>query len=579
MKTLPLAPGLALPLDVITQTIGILAMRGAGKSNLAAVLAEEMHGAGLPFVVIDPVGAWWGLRSSTDGKAPGLPIAIFGGRHGDVPLEKTGGALIADLVVDERLSCVLDISEFSEGDKIRFLIDFAERLYRRNTDPLHLFLEEADDYIPQRPFREQARLLRAFENIVRRGRARGLGMTMITQRSAAINKNVLTQIETLCVLRTSSPQDRKAIQAWVEYHGQAKELLESLAGLEAGEAWIWSPHWLKRVERVQIRRRRTFDSGATPKELKGRRAPATVADVDLASVRTKMAETIERAKAEDPKELRRQIGALKKELAAKPAPVALAGPPAAPIEIPVLAADQLHQLEALLDRGVALTGDLAQLRRELEPAVTALREAVESGRLMSVRLSRPTTALARTSNGPVRAAVQRTVTPPPTGGPGLATAQRKILNALAFLESVGLGSPDKTQTALFAGLSPTAGHTGNMLGGLRTLGLIDYPEPGRVQLTDAGRAEASPQRAPQTPEEMHTLLFGKLAAAQRKILTVLIESYPEQMSKEECAVRAGLSPTAGHTGNMFGNLRTLGVIRYPAQGYVVAEPVLFLESR
>ncbi len=78
---------LALPADAITQTFGILAVRGAGKSNLGAVMAEEMFAAKLPFVVVDPVGSWWGLRSSGDGKGAGVAVPIFGGAHGDVPLE------------------------------------------------------------------------------------------------------------------------------------------------------------------------------------------------------------------------------------------------------------------------------------------------------------------------------------------------------------------------------------------------------------------------------------------------------------------------------------------------------------
>src|SRR5439155_5194214 len=105
-------------------------------------------------------------------------------------------------------------------------------------------------------------------NIVRRGRARGLGITLITQRSAVLNKNVLTQVENLFVLRTTGPQDRAAIEAWIKYHAQLQEVLESLPGLETGEAWFWSPHWLKVMRRVQIRRRTTYDSGATPKGAK-----------------------------------------------------------------------------------------------------------------------------------------------------------------------------------------------------------------------------------------------------------------------------------------------------------------------
>jgi DNA helicase HerA-like ATPase len=173
---LHVADDLSFPARAVTETFGILAVRGAGKSNTAAVMAEEMFKAKLPFVVVDPVRAWYGLRASADGKGPGLPIPIFGGRRGDVPLERGAGNLMADLVVDQRLSCVLDLSDFdSEGSKKQFLLDFGRRLYQRNEQPLHLFLEEADDYIPQRPMRDEAQLLRAWENIVRRGRNRGLG--------------------------------------------------------------------------------------------------------------------------------------------------------------------------------------------------------------------------------------------------------------------------------------------------------------------------------------------------------------------------------------------------------------------
>src|SRR3954447_14037659 len=98
---------LQFPIDAATETFGILAKKGAGKSNAAVVMAEEMWDAGIPWVAVDPKGDWYGLRSSADGKGPGLPIVVFGGRHGDVPLEPTAGHLLADLVLAQRLTCVL----------------------------------------------------------------------------------------------------------------------------------------------------------------------------------------------------------------------------------------------------------------------------------------------------------------------------------------------------------------------------------------------------------------------------------------------------------------------------------------
>lgn len=112
MKKLVLSPELSLPLETATRRLAILAMSGAGKSNVAVVMAEQMFAAGIPWVAIDPKGDWWGVRSSKDGKHPGLPVTIFGGLHGDIPLEPTAGQLIADAIVDQRLTCILDISEF-----------------------------------------------------------------------------------------------------------------------------------------------------------------------------------------------------------------------------------------------------------------------------------------------------------------------------------------------------------------------------------------------------------------------------------------------------------------------------------
>lgn len=318
-KTLTISPTLKLPLQAVVETFAILAVKRAGKSNGAVVMAEEMYDAGVPWVAIDPKGDWWGVRAA--GSAPGLEnVIVFGGLHGDVPLEPSAGNLIADLVVDHRITCVLDVSEMTKADQRRFLIDFVQRLYKRNTEAMHVFCEEADEYIPQRVMGENAKLVGAFETLVKRGGFRGIGITLITQRSASLNKDVLTQAGTLIAMRTPSPQDRKAVLAWVEYHQASKEMLDELPMLEAGEAWFFSPQTFKTVEKFRFRQRRTFDSGATPEVGAKPRPAAKLADVDLSAIKEAMAETIERAKADDPKFWRAQhAGALKElhELAAR----------------------------------------------------------------------------------------------------------------------------------------------------------------------------------------------------------------------------------------------------------------------
>jgi hypothetical protein len=557
-KYLELGPGLQLPLDAVTMTFGILAIRGAGKSNLAAVMAEEMFAAHLPFVVVDPVGSWWGLRSSAGG-APGLPIAIFGGRHGDVPLDRSGGNLIADLVTEKRLSCVLDLSEFgSEGDKKTFLLDFARRLYRKNEQPLHLFLEEADDYIPQRPMRDEAQLLRAWENIVRRGRARGLGITLITQRSAVLNKNVLTQVENLFVLRTTGPQDRAAIEAWVKYHAQSQELLESLPGLETGEAWFWSPHWLRVMKRVQVRRRATFDSGATPKGAKAGTKPTNLADVDLSAIQKEMADAIKKAADEDPRELRRRlaeadrkIAALEKKLREQPVPEPIR------IEVPILANGQLQELNSAVQTIVTVSDGLksaiaqATARRPSPPPIKGVQ--------------------------PTHKAPRPAAKPSTDGDGSLTGPEQRILDALAWLESIGVDDAEQTAVAFLAGYSPRGGAYQNPRGRLRTQGLIDY-RSGKLVLTEAGGSRANRPDAPLITEHLHGRVLERLPGPERKLLSALLEVYPQALSYEELAQRTGYSAGGGAFGNPRSRLRSLGLITYPERGRVRAADLLFLDA-
>jgi hypothetical protein len=550
MKSLNLSENLSLPLDAVTQTFGILAVRGAGKTNTAAVMAEEMFKAGLPFVVVDPVGSWWGLRSSIDGKGPGLSIPIFGGRHGDVPLEKTGGQLIADLVVDERLSCVLDCSDFSEGDKIRFLIDFAERLYKRNQDPLHMFLEEADDYAAQRPFRDQARLLRSWENVVRRGRARGIGITMITQRSAALNKNVLTQIETLIVLRTTAPNDRKAIEAWVDYHGQSKELVRSLPELAAGAAWVWSPSWLKTLKKITVRRRETFDSGATPKDIHGKRPPATLADVDLGDIKNRMAATIERVKSEDPAELRKQIVELKRQLANQK-------PATERVEVPVITDTQLEAFEKIalkISKEAKDHGrDMAMFWHNQEEVSQALLGAM---RAVAKRPASPTYQRTPRPADP-------SAKPAGNGATDLTGPERKILSAI-----VQRGPCSLRKLAIVTGYAVGGGAFRNPLSSLRAQGLIEGRET--VQATD-------PEHFPYEPlplgRDLQRYWLSHLPGPEEKILAAALDHYPKAVTVEDLASMTDYAVNGGAFRNPLSRLRTLGLIE--GRGEIKASEHLF----
>lgn len=320
MKKAPglrIAEDLTLPMDLVTWTQAILGKKGKGKTYKGSVQCEEMLEHGQQVVVMDPTGAWWGLRSSADGKDVGYGVTIFGGKHADVPLESTAGEVLANAIIADGFSAIIDLTAFTKGEEQRFCSAFLETLYRKNEKPLHLFLDEADVFAPQKPFGDEARTLGACQSIVRRGRIKGIGCTMITQRPQVLNKDVLSQVDVLTVLGMNHPKDIGAIDEWIAVHGDtklAKEMMVSLPSLPRGDAWVWAPA-NDIFKRVTYRDRRTFDSGRTPKAGEKFSAPKVLAHVDLERLGETIKSTVERAKANDPKELRKRLAAAEARIA------------------------------------------------------------------------------------------------------------------------------------------------------------------------------------------------------------------------------------------------------------------------
>lgn len=270
--SLKISSSLSLPRESVTWVLAFLAKRGAGKTYSAADLAEEMVKAQIPIVVIDGMGIWWGLRVAKDGKGNGLPIVVFGGEHQDIPLVPDKAQQMARAIVESNISCVLDLSGFSKGQSKKIVGTFLDELYKINRIERHVFIEEADLWAPQKGFGpEDAIVSGAVSNFVRRGGNHNLGVTLITQRSAVLNKDVLTQADCLVILRTLAPQDKKAIQLWVEEMtdkdktGLAK-WYDSLKELENGQAWVWHPEAPEIYKKIHFRERETFH--ATRENLK-----------------------------------------------------------------------------------------------------------------------------------------------------------------------------------------------------------------------------------------------------------------------------------------------------------------------
>jgi transposase-like protein len=276
-----------MPPSALDERLAIVGTSGSGKTYAAKGLIERVMASGGRVCVVDPLGVWWGLARGTDGAAPPFPVAVFGGTHADVPLDPAMGAALGSLVGAQPMACVVDVSDFGSAAVRRaFMTAFTVALYATNTEPLHLVLDEADLWAPQRTQPDGLDLLGRVEEIVRRGRVRGFVPWLITQRPAVLHKDVLSQADILVSMKLTSSQDRAAVGRWIE--GQAdraegRRILGALPQLGRGEGWVWAPG-SRVLARVAFPRIRTLDSSQTPRRQEQPGTTRALAPVDLPAI-------------------------------------------------------------------------------------------------------------------------------------------------------------------------------------------------------------------------------------------------------------------------------------------------------
>ncbi|MCD6403549.1 MAG: ATP-binding protein [Candidatus Aenigmarchaeota archaeon] len=130
--------------------------------------------------------------------------------------------------------------------------------------PFVFVVEEAHNFCPERGFGEvvSSKILRT---IASEGRKFGMGLVVVSQRAARIDKNVLSQCNTQAFLRINNPNDLKSITDSVE--GVTPELVGEIKTLPVGTALITGI--IDQPLIVDIRIRRSRHAGvALPSEKK-----------------------------------------------------------------------------------------------------------------------------------------------------------------------------------------------------------------------------------------------------------------------------------------------------------------------
>ena len=583
--------------NAITQTYAVLGKRGSGKSHTACVMVEEFVEAGHQVIVIDPTDGWWGLKSSRSGKKAGYPFIVFGGWNDDLPLQAEAGALLADFALDSRRSMILSLRRLSKAKQRRLVAEFLSQLYlakgqRGDSAPLHIVIDEAHLFVPQQFSRHEgnaAIAIGAVNDIVLQGRVDGFGATLITQRPAKLNNDVLTQCEVLIAHQMTGAPDKKAVKSWVEDNADAEDMktfLETLTTFQKGEAWFWSPSWMRAMRTIKVRQKRTFDSSATPTGDTSA-GPAKIAKVDLGELKTKMAALVEEAKSNDPKELKRQINKLQTEIKQRQKKSESVKPKIDEQAIADAVSDAGKKASAaILQNFKAWSKAIQPVAKRLEHDLAKVNEMFSDERMNQIwkpiteLISDSHATIERTLVEPRKKVARKASTTKPmpdTLDDWFRPAHQKLLNSIAWLNTVGIEIPAKPIVAAIALVSPKSGSFNNNVSRLSTGNLVEYPIPGHVTLTQFGKSVAEYPDIEPSIDGLHEAWRKSpcLRPAHVKLLDIVIDTWPNEINKVVLAEQADVSPTSGSFNNNVSRLSSLGLIQYPQPGWVEATNLLF----
>ncbi|AUX46697.1 uncharacterized protein SOCE26_082060 [Sorangium cellulosum] len=305
---LSLCDGYRLDLSRYARTglrVGIWASSGRGKSFGVGVLCEELLANGIPVIALDPEGELHTLRER-------FRVLVLGGARADLPLPsgERAAALALARVLEEGLGLVIDLSDQpTNRAQQEAALPFLERLWvllSERRAPAALVVEEVHIFAPQSGASLTSDILHRF---AKQGRKRGVLLAVASQRTQAVSKELMSQLNFPAIGGFEIERDYDAVKALVEGH-----TFEEFRALPAGEFFLPAAG---RFERW--RARLTAHGGDAPSWTDGAGSAPPPADSRLSALvdelRDALAQEIAHLAAPDPSAaLRAEIRRLKQQL-------------------------------------------------------------------------------------------------------------------------------------------------------------------------------------------------------------------------------------------------------------------------
>jgi hypothetical protein len=576
--------GLIVDVDkLISSRMLIQADSGGGKSRALRQLLEETHGRVQQFV-IDPEGEFSTLREK-------YAYVLAAKTGGDVLASPKTAKLLCRRLMELGASAVLDLYELKIGEKREFVKIFLDELMalpKTLWRPLIVVIDEAHEFAPERSAGE-ACSSEAVIYLNTAGRKRGFCGVLATQRIAKLSKDAAAGLKNKMIGSTTLDVD---VDRAMKELGFAKSRRRELMQLEPGEFFVSGPAIAKEVTKILTGPVKTTHpeagAAAPPIAAPPAKVKAMLAQlVDLPKEAAEEARTVE--------DLRKENAVLKRSLT-------------------IAQKAEGKTIEKVVERTVvdekaierAVSNAIAPLNKELARRSREAAKAAESLRAIAIGITfdpPPVIAYkAETTFGTVPAggikflgssvakgvqsmATMRAIAEAPKApklslvveAGDLSAPQLKILATLGAFESMGVMSVEKNNVAVFSNISPTSSAYGIALAAMLKRSLVTYPTPGYVALTDDGRGLA-PHITIDSVDELHRCWEKKLPAAQWKILSRLLQSYPDSLTRDTLSAECNVSIKSSAYGINLSTLRSLGLVEYLGDKSIKVTDLLFPEG-
>lgn len=556
---------------------------GSGKSEtvkkICYVTKDDIQS-----IIIDPESEYSQLRSE-------MPFLLVG-PGGEVPATLDTAELVAHRLLETGVSAILALLELGHQRREwvrRFLValDTAPVALRRETllfvDEAHIFAMESGNNLDG--------VGMAVADIASRGRKRGIGIIVVTQRLALLSNHIIGLCENLLIGRTGLIDAPRTAKLFAKSGTEGRNFIKEIGRVSDGQFYAYGRAFslleptLYQIERVpgttlaKASKHGQRQAPPTPEQIrsllprfedfpKEAQQKADTEDqlrMDLSLARSRIAELEKPGKAGIPKIPNEEIRKMREKLEvlaqgvkeAQAHAKAEAASRSRAVDLLAKVRELLSQVETALQSGEAPEDRSDTLAETFRVAKSILQPPAES-------------------SVPAKPVVRREVIEPANGSDDLKFGEQKILDAIAYMEAVGIADPEQSVIAMLAGYTAASSSFRNPRGALNTKGLITVGS-GKISLTLEGRGRANTMEIERTNEAIQNAVLERLKAGERRLLKNLVDVWPAAMTGQELADASNYALTSSSFRNPRGALKSMGFITISGNE-IRARDLLFPQS-